>query len=232
MASEVDICNLALAHLGDVANIASIDPPDGSAQADHCARFYPVARNALLEMHDWGFASRRVALAQLGNPTTTWAYCYAQPADLLNTISVLASDATDDTSVAMPQPVTWNDMVMPATGAGSYTPQPFVLESLDDGADVLLTNQAGAVLRYVAQVQDTTKFSPLFVVTLSWSLASMLAGPILKGQAGEASAARCQAIAFGQDGRSGWFGKAAGSDAGQKRATTRDRQQVPWLNGR
>lgn len=27
MASEIDICNLALAHLGDTATIASLSPP-------------------------------------------------------------------------------------------------------------------------------------------------------------------------------------------------------------
>ena len=63
MASEVEICNLALAHLGDEATVASIDPPEGSAQAEHCQRFYPVSRNSLLEMHDWAFATKRATLA-------------------------------------------------------------------------------------------------------------------------------------------------------------------------
>ena len=58
MASEVDICNLALGHLGDNATVSSISPPEGSAQAEHCARFYPIARDALLEMHNWNFAMR------------------------------------------------------------------------------------------------------------------------------------------------------------------------------
>ena len=48
MATEVDICNLALAHLGDDATIASLNPPEGSAQAEKAARFYPIARNSLL----------------------------------------------------------------------------------------------------------------------------------------------------------------------------------------
>ena len=48
MPSEVDICNLALGHLGDSATVATIDPPEGSAQAEHCARFYPIARDARL----------------------------------------------------------------------------------------------------------------------------------------------------------------------------------------
>ena len=62
---EVTICNLALSHLGDTAAVASIKPPDSSVQAQLCARFYWVARNALLEMAAWGFATRRVVLAKL-----------------------------------------------------------------------------------------------------------------------------------------------------------------------
>ena len=231
MASEVDISNLALAHLGDAATVASISPPDGSAQAEYCQRFYPIARDALLEMHDWGFATKRVALAQLSvNAASGWAYCYAQPTDLLNSIAVLDPAATDDTSVGITAPHGWTET--PLTNGGVYTPQPYVLESAADGTDIIYTNQAGAVLRYVAGVTDTTKFSPLFVKTLAASLASMLAGSILKGDAGAAAAARWEMIAFGQDGKSGLFGKAAGSDANQKRTTTRDRHQVSWINGR
>ena len=44
MASEVEICNLALARLGDAATVVSIDPPEGSAQAEHCAMFYRPLR--------------------------------------------------------------------------------------------------------------------------------------------------------------------------------------------
>lgn len=231
MASEIDISNTALSYLGDAANVSSIDPPEGSAQAEHCARFYPIARDALLEMHDWGFATRRVALAQLANPTTQWAYCYAQPNNMVNPIAVLASDGLDDTSVAMVSTVNaLNGQVQGITGV--YTPQPFVLEIADDGTDIIYTNQENATLRYVARVTDTSKFSPLFTLVLGRSLASMLAGPVVKGREGSAESARQFTIAFGQDGKSGLFGKAVSSDANQKRSTTRDRQQVAWLNGR
>ena len=37
-----------LGHIGDAATVSSINPPEGSAQAEHCARFYPIARDALL----------------------------------------------------------------------------------------------------------------------------------------------------------------------------------------
>ena len=67
--NDVTICNLALGHLGDIANVKSINPPDQSVQAQLCKRFYPAARNALLEMSSWGFATVRAKLAQVGNPT-------------------------------------------------------------------------------------------------------------------------------------------------------------------
>ena len=234
MANEVNICNLALAHCGDAATVSSISPPDGSAQAALCAQFYPVARDALLEMHDWGFAMRRVALAELvnPNPTATWAYCYAQPNDLLNTVAVLPPTASDDTSSTVATPLPWSDLPVVYTPGGEYTPQPFILESGPDGTDLLYTNQADAVLRYVARVTDPTKFSPLFARTLAHFLASMLAGPLVKGQAGEALATQQHVMAFGRDGKSGAFGAAVASDSGQKRITTRDRQQVTWINAR
>ncbi|NBQ76422.1 MAG: hypothetical protein EBU14_13895, partial [Acetobacteraceae bacterium] len=65
MASEVDICNLALANLGDTATVASINPPEGSAQSEHCSRFYPIARDTLLEMHNWNFSTRRILLPEV-----------------------------------------------------------------------------------------------------------------------------------------------------------------------
>ena len=34
MVSKTDICNLALSHFGQAADISSIDPPDGSAEAE------------------------------------------------------------------------------------------------------------------------------------------------------------------------------------------------------
>src|SRR6185312_16246570 len=103
--SEVTICNLALAHLGDTATVASIKPPDASVQAQLCARFYPVARDALLEMAQWGFATRRVQPAQVtaptvtdadGNTKQTWLYAYAVPSDMVNVQAVLDQDAADD----------------------------------------------------------------------------------------------------------------------------------------
>lgn len=238
MASVLDICNISLANLGDAATVSSIDPPEGSAQAEHCARFYPIARDTLLEMHDWAFASKRAPLAPLTNPVTQWTYCYACPADMINPIAVLDSAATDDLASvipwANPQFAEWYGYgSTPIVGTPSQ--QPYTHESLSDGTPVIYTNQASALLRYTARVEDTTRFSPLFVRLLAAYMSSLLAGPVLKGDAGVAAAARWSTIAFGPPearGRGGLFSAAAESDAGQKRDPVRNHHAVDWLTGR
>lgn len=213
MASEVDIANLALAHLGDSATVASLDPPEGSAQAEHCARFYPVARDALLELHTWGFSTRRVQLALLSSGWPEWDYAYALPSGTLNVIAVLPPDATDDYSTGVP-----------SSAGGRYVPQPFSCEIDEYGRQVIYTDQPNAVLRYTSVVTDTTAFSPLFVTTLSHLLASYLAGPVIKGDAGAAEAKRQAAMA------ESFLSRAKESDSGQRRI--RPEHVVSWMAGR
>lgn len=222
MASEVDLCNLALAHLGDNATVATINPPDGSAQAEHCARFYPMARDALLEMHTWDFTMSRVPLALLSVNAAGWAYTYATPANALSLIAVLDPLAPDDYSATV-QSSTWYDP--PILSVGQYTPQNFQVE-IDNttGADVILTNQVNATVRYSKRVTDTTKFSPTFVRALTWLLASELAGPVMKGEAGAAAAARCNTV-FDR-----LFAVATASDANSRQI--KPRQNVPWMSRR
>jgi hypothetical protein len=181
MATAVDICNLALAHLGDRATVSSIDPPEGSAQAEHCARFYPMARDLLLTKHLWGFTTVRSLLAQLTNNSEQWAYTYAVPNDLMSIIAVIESDATSDYSVAIPVAYTPQNVI--GFGATVYTPQPFALER-DAGVQVIRTNVENALCRYTTRIVDPAQFDAMFTEALSYLLASYLAGPILKGSVG------------------------------------------------
>jgi len=234
MASAIDICNTALSHIGDTANVTSIDPPDGSAQAGYCARFYPIALNAFLEMASWQFSTVRQALATVANPSSTWLYAYAYPAGVINLISVLSSDALDDYSQNFATVGTAEDFANggpafpdfsfanPADNV--YSPQPYTVEQDGEGNQIILTNCSSAVLRYTMAVSDPTKFSPLFVLALSYLLASMLAGPIVKGEVGRAlsTAMLTTFKSFG--------GQATSSDANQRR--TEVKQSVPWMAGR
>jgi hypothetical protein len=226
MSSAVQICNLALAHLGDTATVSSIDPPEGSAQAEHCSRFYPIAVDSLLEMHYWNFTMRRVVLASLTSVWPEWLYAYAVPSDANNLISVLPPDSVDDYSTKFSPTDTPNfaHNYSPMIAAGRYAPQPYTLETLDNGTQVLYTNQENAVLRYTAHITDPTQFSPLFVMTLSYHLASMLAGPIIKGDAGAAEAKRLtQLMAV-------YLQRATASDSNQR--NSKPDIVIPWMSGR
>jgi hypothetical protein len=192
MATEVEICNLALSHLGDEATVSSIDPPEGSPQAEHCARFYPIARDVLLEMHDWSFATRRVTLPVLSVPSWSWMFAYAWPSECIRILAVLPYGAsTDDDS------------------------QDYETESISDGTKIILTNAESASCRYIAAVNETSRFPPLFVESLARLLASYLAGKLVKGEAGR-KAAMDQLAAFNMT-----FARATVSDANQKKGNVK-----------
>ncbi len=165
MATVVDISNLALAKLGDRANVTSIDPPEGSAQADHCARFYPMARDEALAAHDWSFASTFGTLAELSEENPSWQYTYALP----------------NTCVTLRQVGYEQDQLFGLSVSGPY----FELASGAGGALTLLSNAPDlGYCRFTRRVDDPTKFSPLFTSALVFLLASHLAGPVIKGKAG------------------------------------------------
>lgn len=226
MASDVDIANMALSHLGDSATVASLDPPEGSAQAEHCARWYAIARNALLEMHDWKFNTARVKLAQVTQNWTEWGYAYAAPSDCLKVIAVLPDGASGDYTTGYERAsVSAYSQVGDYTGRATiYTAQPFTVESDENGQVVIYTNQIDAVLRYTRVVTDTSKFSPLFVMTFARLLASYLAGPVLKGDTGMAVGEKQLGLAIAM------LSKAGVADANQTRQPIE--QSVPWLAGR
>lgn len=207
MASEIDIANLALAHLGDSATVSSFNPPEGSAQAEHCARFYPIARDSLIEQHDWGFATRRAVLAPLTytDPTGEWAFAYALPNLCIKPIKVRPPSTLSSIITSYPL-----STIAPSGNMVGNNGIEFTAETDENGNKFLLTNQETASVIYLVQTTDTNKFSPLFVDTLSWYLASYLAGPVLKGDVGRAEAKGCFAIAMQL------MGKAAVSDANQR----------------
>lgn len=162
MASVVDIVNLALARLGDSATVSSINPPEGSAQAEQAKRFYPIARDNLLELHPWNFATKRISLAATNDVAPdTWQFTYSMPANYIRALAVYPEQTNSEADQ-----------------------QPFIIETNQSGQLILFTNVENATLKYISLITDTTKFSPLFVNALSFMLASYLAGSLIKGDAG------------------------------------------------
>jgi hypothetical protein len=208
MASVIDICNLALAHIGDRANITSIDPPEGSAQAEHCARFYPMARNSLLNMHPWAFAQKRAVLADISAtivPPAKWQYTYAAPGDVVKILGVYDPNAMYDENKAE-----------------------FEYE-LSGTTQVIYANPEAAIVRYVALVTDSATFPPIFTEALAWLLASYLAGPIIKGTEGMRVSAEAMKMAMS------YVGQARVEDANQRNRASarRDTRHSPsWISNR
>lgn len=141
LASETDIHNMAL-DLLDEEPILSAGVDDRTS-VRFMRRAYATTRDAMLEMHPWKFAVGRAAPAAGAEPAFGWAYSYALPNDCLRVLPLTASGDPNGAEI------------------------PYALES-----GGLLTNHAAPIyLRYIARIEDTTKFSNLFVKALACSLA-------------------------------------------------------------
>lgn len=90
-ASEVAICNSALAKIG-AARISSLT--ESSVEAKLCREQYEKVRDDLLRSHPWNFAIKRASLAALPDvPAFGYSNAFALPADCLR---VLGTDHPED----------------------------------------------------------------------------------------------------------------------------------------
>lgn len=165
MSSPVDICNIALSRLGDRATVTSISPSDGSAQADHCARFYPIALKTLLASHRWSFAISRAALAYLGEVPVGEGRMMAVPADCISIIEMV-------------------DTQNP--GADTH----YRCE-MYKGSRIVVCESTDIWIRYLSSSVDSSIFPATFVDALAWLLASYLSGSMTPGTTGSQMAAEC-----------------------------------------
>lgn len=155
MATQVQICNLALAHLGQTGTTIANLVTDKGLTATQCRIHYDVAREFVLADHDWNFAEKVVYLADIGNPPQHWAYRYDYPSDCLK-FRHINGDAR--------------------TGRRP----PFRVMLTEGGQRCIVTDRRQAEGVYTADITNTTVFSPGFVEAFSWYLAAALA-PALTG---------------------------------------------------
>lgn len=209
MASIVEICNTALAHLGNDNQISSISPPDGSTEAGYCARFFPMARREMIEMSRWAFATKRVTLAQITNNDTSgrWEFAYATPGDLLlgDRIPTRGSLRTILFELENEPFGILRDPLIDEPNAQYYRE-----------GNTIYTNEPNATLIYRTDVVDTTKYPAVFTSALGYLLASYLAGPLIRGAEGAQAAQRYRELARNV------AGGAATSDANSATSRTWD----------
>ena len=93
MASDTEICNVALSKIGEDAILNLLED---SRAGRACNLVYNPLRQAVLRAHKWNFAIERVALAQLvTTPVYGFAYEYQLPSDFLKLIGT-SWDAYND----------------------------------------------------------------------------------------------------------------------------------------
>ncbi len=89
--SIVDICNGALAFLGDYT-ISSLDEENKQARA--CAYWYPKVRRMVLEEHDWNCAKAQARLSKEAQaPLYGYAFSYALPTGFIRARRLSDPDA-------------------------------------------------------------------------------------------------------------------------------------------
>lgn len=153
MAASLDICNLALSHLSAYPIQALTER---TKEARECSRLYPIARDAMLESHDWGVARKQQLLAELDLEISGWDFVYAWPTDCLAPRKIYD----------------------PAECAGSAKIKYDIGVNEDLNRRLILTNEEDAELIYTARITDANLFTAMMVDALGYRLAADLAIPL------------------------------------------------------
>lgn len=156
MASQVDIYNLALSHLG-LEQIASIS--DTSPSGNACNLFYEPSRDDTFRGARWAFATVTVSLTADAASITSpeWTYIYDYPSTCACMWAVF-SEANADMKERQDFEVQYN---------------------IANTKKIILTNEADAYGEYTYILTDTTEYDPSFVMALSYKLAANMAHTLI-----------------------------------------------------
>lgn len=153
--------------------MVAINAPEKSTQAELCSRLYPTAVSALLDMHDWSFATNRKVIPELSDEEGFgWRKVFKLPSDALRIISV------KDYGVALTDRrfVRW---------IGSFPDHDPVQADFEVKDAKLYADVNSAAVEYISSNVDVSRFTPTFVVALSYFLAHQLVGARVKGKEGQ-----------------------------------------------
>lgn len=239
----LSICNRALLSVGARTQVSSINPSDGSVEANSLSVLFTPTFEALARSAHWNCLGREVALDLLmaasgtpENPNGTtlpvppipWLYAYAYPSDCLDVRYIVPSFPTNAGSSTPDTPInnaaaTW----LPNGGQIVYKVQT-VLDSHQQSVLCILTNQDLATCVYTTNLQNPSTWDSLFqegmVASLGAYLVPALSLSLPLMQASIATAEKAIARARAADGNEGvtvmdhtpdWFrARAGGSNWG------------------
>lgn len=146
--SQTQICNQALVRVGAQRIMDITDAASKGARV--CLNAFEATVREVAAAGDWKCLKKRAAFNQLATaPAFEWAYQYQLPADFISLVELNGVD---------------------------YHGQPS--DDWDIEGRVLLTDAETAQARYIAYVEDTTQWDPLFTDAVVVLLASKIAVPI------------------------------------------------------
>lgn len=158
MATKTEISNLALSHLGIGKEIQNIDT-ENSQEASACRRFFDTARQATLRDFSWPFATKFATLGLvMEDPTDEWSFSYQYPSDCLHFRRILSGTRNDTRKSRVPYRI-----VNGQVGQEIYC------------------DMENAQAEYTADITDTSRFPPDFVMALSFRLATYMPVRLTKG---------------------------------------------------
>lgn len=176
--TDVQICNMALGHIGHTQRIA--DLTERTVAAELCNLYYEQARDFTLESYPWPEATQYATLGLIDvGPNDDWDYRYQVPSDCVSVRRIV----TD-------------------LGRVDPNPPPFMLGYSANGR-VIYTDEADAVIEYTLRLEDTALFKMTLGEAISWYLAFLICPGLAKDpkqaqgcfQVWQAMLSRAQAVA-------------------------------------
>lgn len=195
MAAVIDICNMALGHLGrSTQPIQSLT--EKSIEARSCNLWYAQSVQELLVLQDWTFARRRQTLALSPDAVPCeWVYRYKLPSDTLKFLRIW--NPLTNIPATAPSTVFGGFSYLNAYWGDLTNAIPYELEQdLEAASTTLLTNQPAAVGVYTQNLINSSQFTPLFVNALAHYLAAKLAYPLTGKQSAEDKEAKAFSAAL------------------------------------
>lgn len=187
--SAVNCCNISLLSIGARAQVSSINPSDGSTEADACATLFNFVYNQLARTAYWNCLRNQASLSLLAAaagtpenpqgttlpiPPTPWLYSYQLPSDCLQARYVLPPFPNPQTGTSIsPAMVSVGPWV-----AGEFGQIPFKVAYGVDASNspipILLTKLSQAQLVYTVNQPNPAIWDVLFQSAFVASLAAYL----------------------------------------------------------
>lgn len=178
MASEVELCNLALSNIR-AGSINSLD--EASLAAQQCKLKYPFIRDRLLTELPWGFNRKIRALSVLTVEIFNWSIAYQYPTDTLKIHRLVGAHEELANADADVVSRLLDSQLLPLKDLRQQIP--YEVFNFSD-VKVIGANEADLRIDYSAKVTDPNLFTNDFIMALSHLLASELAIPLIGAETG------------------------------------------------